>query len=178
MSTTQIEFERCIENLGRGLRAYFRFRCREDFEDLAQETLRRIAESSRKETPRDFEAYAFGIARHVFSEYVRAAGRERRLVEGLRVLQKPYHAEDTELKHRCLDRCINALPARERELLELYYFRLGGGQKPGIRKTLAVSLSMSPNALRLAIHRIKDRLAGCVSSYCEDSDNQRGGPSS
>lgn len=173
MSTTQIDFERCIESLGRGLRAYFRYRCHENFEDLAQETLRRIAESTKKQTPADFEAFAFAVARHVYSEYVRNAERERRLVKGLLVLPPPCRDEQTELKHRCLDRCINALPARERELLELYYLHLDGGRKSGIRKTLAVSLAKSPNALRLAIHRIKDRLAGCVSLCCEDPDKYK-----
>ena len=172
---TQLEFAQSIESLGQQLRRYFRYHCPEYFEDLAQETLLRVTASleSKKETPADFEAFAVGIARNVYSEYVRKAVRERRLVKGLEVFPPPYWDTQSELKHHCLDRCIDALPAKDRELLERYYFMVNGKQKPVTRESLAMSHSMSLNALRLTIHRIKDRLAGCVSSCCKDSDNER-----
>ena len=172
---TQLEFAQSIESLGQQLRRYFKYHCPEYFEDLAQETLLRVTESleTKKETPADFEAFAVGIARNVYSEYVRKAVRERRLAKELEVFPPPYWDKQSELKQRCLDRCIHALPSKDRELLERYYFMVKGSQKPVTRKSLALSHSMSLSALRLTIHRIKNRLADCVSSCCEESDNER-----
>jgi DNA-directed RNA polymerase specialized sigma24 family protein len=155
--------ERYLE-MRRRLVAYFaRKRCIAA-EDLADETLNRVArrleeEGSIADAPP--ARYCYIVARFVFLESLRNPSTAHQTS-----LEHPIAQPDTEAAGApaldCLDQCLGELPARDRELILEYY---GGepGQKAEQRRRLASRLGLSGNALTIRASRIRDRLEACVS---------------
>ena len=88
----------------------------------------------------------------------RRAGRSR--------LPAPPTVEDDEKEHACLDRCLGELAPPERRLL-LGYHQGDKSAKIRRRSELASEHGLSPNALRLKIHRLTGRLRECVTECLE-----------
>jgi DNA-directed RNA polymerase specialized sigma24 family protein len=66
-----------------------------------------------------------------------------------------------ELMHECLDRCMNEFDSKSRKLL-LEYYGQEQQAKINFRKTLAKSMGIAANALRLRIHRLRGALETCM----------------
>jgi RNA polymerase sigma factor (sigma-70 family) len=63
--------------------------------------------------------------------------------------------------HDCLEKCLQELSLRERTLI-LEYYRENKQAKIDLRKLLAEKMNMPIGRLRVQIHRITEKLRGCV----------------
>jgi sulfur carrier protein len=126
--------------------------------DLADQTLDRVArklEEGAVIADGSLGAYVRGVARMVFHE---AARRQRDLPhEGDRPAPPP--ADESEAALACLDRCLDSLAGGDRDLV-LRYYDIGTAAE--VRRRLAGELGISPIALRVRTHRLRERLEECV----------------
>jgi DNA-directed RNA polymerase specialized sigma24 family protein len=128
-------------------------------DELADATLDRLArklEEGAVIADGSLGAYARGVARMIFYE----AGREPR---GPAPEPEP-RSEDAEASLSCLDRCLEGLQPAERRLVLRYY---EDGHKAELRRRLAAEAGVSATALRIRVHRLRERLEGCVTSCLE-----------
>jgi DNA-directed RNA polymerase specialized sigma24 family protein len=128
-------------------------------EQLADDTLDRVARKLQEgaQIPLgSLGAYVRGVARLVFYESTR---------EPLAPLngREPEPAPPSELSAAadCLDRCLAAWGAADRDLLLRYY---DAGKASDIRKQIADELGISATALRIRTHRLRTRLERCVAA--------------
>jgi DNA-directed RNA polymerase specialized sigma24 family protein len=136
-------------------------------DDLADETLNRIArrleeETIESETP---AKYCYIVARFVFMEHLRAASKASSLTAELEVRRasRP-SAEDADQKEKmldCLEGCTAKLELKHREIIRRYYI---GKERLKIenRQALAKELGITMNALSIRACRIRDKLEACV----------------
>jgi DNA-directed RNA polymerase specialized sigma24 family protein len=162
---TDSEGEKYLE-MRRRLLAYFDRKNCAGPDDLADETLNRVARRLEEEGKIETETpakYCYIVARFVFLESLRAHSRE----ESLRSkIPREAHEDQNERETRervldCLDKCTGKLDAPQRELILSYYV---GREKVKIenRRILAKGLGISMNALSIRACRIRDKLEGCV----------------
>lgn len=112
----------------------------------------------------NLNAYAHGVARLVFSEWLRAYQKEREAFGSapfVEVQEEPEASLDMEAQSACLDRCLRALPEETRALI-LGYYEEEKGRKIERRKHLAARLGIPLNALRIRAHRIRGGLEACM----------------
>ena len=152
--------------------AYFDRKNRQNSDELADETLNRVARrleetaTTAAEMPAKF---CYITARFVFMESLRGAAES--CVSLDEVLRQPPNdqpatVDDDEKKIQekmleCLDRCIGKLEAVSRRIIVGYYF---GEERIKIenRRALAETLHISTNALTIRACRIRDNLEICV----------------
>jgi DNA-directed RNA polymerase specialized sigma24 family protein len=158
----------------RRLRDYFaRKNCR-TADDLADETLTRVARRLEEEgialteTP---ARYCYIVARFVFLEHFRDAKSHQIVahVPGNIPLQPPAWsvgdaieaADAREKRLASLDTCLQGLDPLNRRIITRYYI---GSERAKIdnRRELAASLGLSLNALTIRASRIRKRLEACV----------------
>jgi RNA polymerase sigma factor (sigma-70 family) len=161
---------RCEEVL-RKLVVFFASRRSLNAEDLAMETVLRVAAKCRSvdvDGYNDRVGYFYGVARNVLHESHRSALRESSALESLKreLIRHPVPDEaawqQTEAVHRCLERCMARLPERARKLIVGYH----GGEKDrqaAAHRTLADEFGKSVNALRIEVYRVRRALLHCVS---------------
>jgi DNA-directed RNA polymerase specialized sigma24 family protein len=140
-------------------------------DDLADETLDRVARRMGDGlAPRDVAHYAAGVARLVALEAARGAQRFEHYSSGL--IRPPPPDDDApqqEDRRACLDRCLGELPSDARTLL----LRYQEGQRSGRisqRRALAEGLGIPINALRIRVHRLRQRVEACL-ARCADGDS-------
>ena len=122
-------------------------------DSLADETLNRLARKVLQgvEIP-NFDRFAFGIARLVMQEEIRAS-RDRQ--KAIREMQAARTNPSDWATLDALQKCLDALPADRRELVEKYYSE--------DRAALARRQGISLNALRNRVMRIREDLFRCLS---------------
>jgi DNA-directed RNA polymerase specialized sigma24 family protein len=151
---------------GRLLR-FFRARGGQWPDELADETLDRVGRRlSEGQSIADVDRYVLGVARHVLLETWRHERRhptEDDFEGAVARVAAPARetAEETEAGLRCLARCLDALPAEERELLFRYYTGEGRALVEA-RQVLAAELGLAQGALRIRLHRIRLRMEQAV----------------
>lgn len=153
------------ETIRRGLIEVFRCRGCWEPEDLADETINRVARKVKdldKIYSGDPARYFFGVAKNLLREYYRRASRREAPVI------PPAQPDDLEERHRCLDECMDNLRADHRSLI-LEYFSLEKQQRIDNRKELGRGLNTTPHALRVRVYRIKEGLADCVKRCIEQN---------
>jgi hypothetical protein len=97
--------------------------------------------------------YFYGVAKMIYLEYVRS--KPAPLPDSL-----PQSGKDSELMHECLEQCIDKLSPTNRELILAYY---GQGQaNEAERGKMAARMGLELNALWVRVHRIREKLRGCV----------------
>jgi len=134
------------------------FTCRgcPEAEDLADETINRVT-SKLYQVADDYQGdpalFFYAVAKKIFQEY----GRRRRQV----AQPLPPAAEGVEQEFACLEECMKALPAEQRDLV-LQYYREDKRAKIDNRRQLAERLGIAINALRIRAHRIRATLQQCV----------------
>ncbi len=160
-----------FQDIERKLVYFFAGRGCSDADDLAMETMLRVAGRCAGLSGTAFTdciAYFYGVARNVDHERLREAQREmtnRAAVANDPTLLHPAAppgVTDDDNDHRCLDQCMATLPGEARRLILSYY----GGETAAIagHRELARQLGKSANALRIEIHRIKRTLRRCVTA--------------
>lgn len=150
------------------LLAYFDRRNCLNADDLADETLNRVArrldeEGGNIETEAPAK-YCYIMARFVFMEYLRANETEFAALADMGRQANAMSPEDRDRKEKmleCLDRCAAKLEVTQRELIFGYYV---GEQRLKIenRRSQAQTLGISVNALSIRACRIRDKLESCV----------------
>jgi DNA-directed RNA polymerase specialized sigma24 family protein len=156
----------------RRLLAYFERRNCSMPDDLADQTLNRVARRLEEEgTIDDVPAkYCYIVARFVFMERLREARKDHALVEKIRRYPagQPHSEaaadEETAAQEQmlnCLERCTGKLEPQNREIIIRYYT---GNERVKIenRRALAASLGISVNAVSIRACRIRDKLEECV----------------
>jgi DNA-directed RNA polymerase specialized sigma24 family protein len=140
------------EALRRKLIDLFAWERSENPEDLADETLnrlaRRILEGVAIPNP---DRYAFGISRLVLMEEARLRRNREGSLRDLRQFSQPAAEAETIV---WLRQCLETLPGSSRDLIERYYSE--------DREFLARSKGLSLNALRNRVMRIREQLYECV----------------
>jgi DNA-directed RNA polymerase specialized sigma24 family protein len=132
--------------------------------ELADRALDRVAmklEEGAVVPASSLPAYIRSVARLLFYESLREAEREERAQR-----EAPQPAEGDPSAERtleALDGCLDSLAAAERDLI-LDYYGGDGGSNSSARRSLAVKLDLSPTALRIRAHRLRERLETCVES--------------
>ena len=156
----------------RRLSAYFdRKNCHAP-DDLADETLNRIArrleeESSLVEGPP--ARYCYIVAKFVFLEFTREAKRGAAHVDAFaRTVDHARGApavddERREILLANLDACLERLPPADRDLI-LDYYRPADESVAARRQALAKRLGLTTNALAIRACRIRTTLERCVRS--------------
>ena len=138
-----------------------------DAEDLALETVLRVARKCREIAGTEYEdrtGYFYGVARNVLHEWQRDSRRDLTRRESLKQdIAVPAQQSWTEKEavHACLDKCVTELPQETRHLIQTYY-SLEKAAKIDSHRKLAEGLGKSVNALRIEVHRIRKTLRACV----------------
>src|SRR5689334_16004284 len=154
---------------------YFDRRNRLTPEDLADETLNRIArtlEESGSIGIRPPARYCYVVARFVLLEDLRRKEHTHVRLDEPRSLEpvarfgsRPDEPADEHLVRErrldCLERCLQKLKPDQRELIVEYY-RDAARERIDRRRALATKLGISMNALAVRACRIRDTLEACV----------------
>jgi DNA-directed RNA polymerase specialized sigma24 family protein len=141
----------------------FDWRGCEDPEDLADETINRVARRLAEGVQlgvSDPYSYCCGVAHLVFKEVCRNRDRERRRMEAepavpLAVFPEPEEDE----RYDALRGCLGRLPPNPRSLLLRYY---EGEDRIRGRRRLAEELGIPLNALRIRVHRVRRAVEDCL----------------
>ena len=170
------------ENVRRKLIKFFEWRGCPFPEDDADETVTRVAvkiDQGLDIRASDPYVYFHSVAQYVLKERWKEPGRDAIPFDSLLPSQHP--AEDPvesmqeqetrqqqERRLECLNRCMEDLPPKGRELIGRYYDGEGGAKIEN-RKQLAQRLNIPMNALRIRAHRMRERLESCVTSCLEQA---------
>jgi DNA-directed RNA polymerase specialized sigma24 family protein len=163
----------------RRLVAYFDRKNCVSADDLADETLNRVARRLEEEGAYAGEAparYCYITARFVFLEYLRSDRRSEKSFEELPSADVDakaglFPADSTGTSKEglldCLEECMAKLAPNDRGLIIDYY---RGEQRAKIerRRSLAESLRLSLNALSIRACRIRNKLELCVRECSHD----------
>jgi len=172
---TNSEGQKYLE-MRRRLVAYFDRKNCATPDDLADETLDRVARRLEEENISTAEApakYCYIMARFVFMEHLRLSRQEGNLASDLErnsteamsdFSQAPDEKND---RLSCMEECINQLQPADREIMLGYYVGKGR-EKIESRRSLAQRLSITSNALSIRACRIRDRLENCVRDCCRE----------
>lgn len=159
----------------RALFTFFALRGATDPDDLADETINRVARRLSEGvqiTTENPSGFFYAVARNVWRESLGKSGVLISLPEDESALPvtgaTPHdlmmdaraHIE-SEVRRECLDRCLGRLDSEERELI-ISYYRFRGGAKIENRRALAARLGISNNTLRQKVARLKLKLSECV----------------
>lgn len=133
-------------------------------EDLADETINRVARRLAEGVElrsNDPYGYFCGVAHLVYKEVMRRAAREHRALESGDWPPPSSLTDDEPSDQRldCLRRCLQELPADQRDLVLRYH---QGENNIRNRQALADQLRIPMNALRIRIHRVRRKLETCV----------------
>lgn len=126
-------------------------------EDLADDTINRVARKVPEIAPSyvgDPALYFLGVAHNVCLEYFRKRPEPD-------PPPLPDNPERKEHLDDCLDRCMQRLTSKNRQLI-LEYYREEKPSKIDHRKELAQRLGIALNALRIQACRIRASLQECV----------------
>lgn len=173
------------EDLRQMLITFFEFRNSLQPEEQADETINRVARrmsEGQQISASSIETYAYAVARNIWRECIAEPHRVVTSLDesppGVQSHQsarelKIQAAERDELERRldCLERCIQTLPPRQRELITNYY---QGEREVKIknRKELAEALGIPLNALRIRVSRLRDQIEECVNRCLEQSSGE------
>lgn len=150
------------EEIRRRLVRLFEWRGCASPEDLADETINRVARRMAEGVElRSADPYGYfcGVAHLVYKEVLRRSARERTALESGDWLPEPAEepAEDERLD--ALRQCLGQLSPEQRRLVLLYH---QGENNIRGRKSLSEDLGIPMNALRIRVHRLRRKLEDCV----------------
>jgi RNA polymerase sigma factor (sigma-70 family) len=151
------------EDIRRRLIKFFTCRGCREAEDLADETINRVARRLAEiaETYRgDPAPYFYGVAQKVYLEYLRRRPAPKSPPPA------PPAPEEEEPEYECLERCMQRLPEESRDLV-LQYYQEEKGVRIDHRRRLADRLGIALNALRIRVYRIRAGLQECVRDCLE-----------
>lgn len=135
-------------------------------EELADKTIDRVAGKVKDIAGTyvgDPALYFYGVARMIYLEHVRSRPA---ILPAL-----PSQSEkESERSYACLQRCIDKLSPANRELILAYYGEEQSGEEG--RRRLAARMGLELNALWVRVHRIREKLRGCVTECLKNKEAQ------
>jgi RNA polymerase sigma factor (sigma-70 family) len=141
------------------------FQCRDIVraEDCADEAINRvILKLETGHQIRDLVTYIFGVARLIMLETRRSEARHQEIGDEHMVSPGPSDEDDELQSHMdCLRRCLQSLPAEDRDLITQYY-KEQKRAKINLRQELAQRFGIDLNALRVRAYRLRNLLQKCV----------------
>ena len=136
-------------------------------EELADETIDRVARrvvDIRDAYVGDKATYFLGVMNNVHHEFLKRP-----------MLPRPVeHGDDAELKertHACLERCLDKLTDKSRQMIERYYAE-DRQAKIDLRKRIAEEFGISLGTLRLRALRIRQKLQACIEQCLQGETGQ------
>jgi DNA-directed RNA polymerase specialized sigma24 family protein len=152
------------ERLRKRLITYFRLHVPAQADDLADLTLDRLARRILDGIfIQNVYLYALGIARLVVHEaQARLAREQTNLAQAVLLEHGPDTEEETETVLAALQSCLERIGRSGAELILQYYAGGEGSARIEKRRTLAVQLGLSLNALRNRALRLRDLLERCT----------------
>lgn len=152
------------QGLHQRLAQRFAWRGGADPEALADATFDRVADKlAAGEEIADVVGFVLGVARFVGLEAARHERTEAAALERERrsPAPDPAGAREHERMTAALDGCLDGLPQDDRSLMLDYH--AGQGQaRIDRRRQLAEARALGLNALRIRVHRLRERLRACV----------------
>ena len=153
------------EQMRRKLVRFFEWRGLGAAEELADETINRVARRiDEGQAIENLQSYFYGVARMVYMEALR--DREHAPVaieEALQDLRDEITEIEPDPRVVCFDRCLDSLPPQNRDLIVNYY-QEERRAKIELRQDLADRLEIPINALRIRAHRIRVNLEKCITT--------------
>jgi DNA-directed RNA polymerase specialized sigma24 family protein len=153
------------EELRRQLIKFFEWRGALFQEELADETLNRLARKidEGEKIEKNVVAFSLGIARFVLLETLKRPDNKRVELKELDTIASPpeRREEDDDLWLVCLRECLRGVSNENRELI-IEYYQDEGRARINDRKMLADNLGISLNALFTRAKRTRDKLEECV----------------
>lgn len=152
------------ERIRRKLVNFFQWRRCLHADEYADRTIDRVAHRLSEAVilnPENPYLYFHGVALNLLSEYWRAAGPVTELVEAPAKPPEPA-LPDADRKLECLNRCLEKLTPGNRDLLVAYHNPEKDVPNIQNRKSLADTMNVPLNALRIRVFRIRDGLRNCV----------------
>lgn len=163
-------------DLHRRLVKFFEWQGLREPEEHADEALDRLLRKIAGGEPvANVDGYALAIARCVSLEARKRSEREAeilRLVPQVETEEPRLGDDDAERQQECFERCLATLSATNREII-LRYYTGERREKIEARRTLAQSLGIDLNALRVRAHRIRSQLETCVAQRLFDDERGR-----
>ncbi|HEX8564466.1 MAG TPA: hypothetical protein VF648_02270 [Pyrinomonadaceae bacterium] len=161
--TLHLQLVKFFENQDRG-------RWQADHIKLAEETLDRVAKKFEEDVviEKSFQSYVLGVARYVWLEYIRVNPFPSS--DPMPDIEAPKSESefDPDLRLACLRSCLAEIPKDEDERkLILDYYRSDGEKLKERRKSLAVSLGINTNALKVRMTRLREKLKNCIGKCLE-----------
>lgn len=153
------------ENIRRKLiRIFIYHRCA-DVEDLADITIERVI----KKFPEIVESYVgdpalyfYGVARNIVMERCKP-----KLPPVVPLVPPDDSQEEKERKYECLEKCLNELTHKIRQMV-LDYYTGDKTVKIERRKEMAARLGINKSALAIRMHRVRKQLYKCVMKCLEE----------
>jgi DNA-directed RNA polymerase specialized sigma24 family protein len=155
------------EQIRSGLIKVFLCRGAVDPEELADETINRVARKVQEIAESyvgDPALYFYGVAKMVYLEY----SRRKPIAPQA---PPPNAEEEADLRYERLEQCMQKLSAKNRDLI-LAYYEHESGSKTDCRKELADRMGITANALWIRAHRIKKDLQKCVNQRLRSDRRQ------
>jgi RNA polymerase sigma factor (sigma-70 family) len=128
-------------------------------DELADETINRVIVKVGSEPIENKMGYCYGVAKNVFLESLRKKRPQVDIEEVTVVATEP--AEESQISHECLDKCLAKLPSDSRALL-LDYFSEARRRKIELHRRISQTLQKSQTAVRMQVMRTKQKLKICV----------------
>ncbi|HEX7184087.1 MAG TPA: hypothetical protein VF756_19815 [Thermoanaerobaculia bacterium] len=153
------------EMIRRKLMRLFEWRGCETPEDLADETINRVARRMAEGVElRSTDPYGYfcGVAHLVYKEMLRRSARERSMLEAGDWTPPAEEEPSSDRRLECLRHCLGQLSDDQRRLVLVYHQEDNHIQS---RKMLSQELDIPMNALRIRVHRLRRRLEECVEEY-------------
>jgi DNA-directed RNA polymerase specialized sigma24 family protein len=150
------------ETIRRRLVRLFEWRGFGNADDLADETINRVARKIQEGTEvRSADPYGYfcGVAHLLSKEVARRASRERAALEREDWQPIPADEPDADERLACLRHCLQQLPEEQRALVLRYHQESDHIRS---RQMLSQQLGIPMNALRIRVHRIRRKLEDCV----------------
>lgn len=158
---------RKYEHIRQSLIKIFVWRGCAEAEDLADETINRVA----RKVPTiastykgDRTLYFYGVGRRVLLEYQKRQPLRQTPQKPTVESAAPDEGEaaaERERRHECMEQCLQELSESNRELISDYY-RRDLQAKVDSRKELARRLGVSAGTLRVRAHRLRAGLLDCI----------------
>lgn len=159
------------EEIRRGLIRFFRIRGCAGQEDLADETINRVARRIEEFTPDEsFELikFCYGFARNIYLEYI-AQRRELEFNPDLDYLE-PERFADVEEKnehYKCLEHCLGKIPEDKRQIV-IRYYSADKIDKIKLRQKMAEELNLTTRNLHTKVYRMRDKLKKCIKNCLDE----------
>lgn len=154
-----------LDEIRTRLEKIFTMRGSSDPQEMADETIYRgIIKFSKDKISQTIEPihYFMRLAYNVHMEALKARGK---------TYDAPLPDQDSsydELRLDCLEKCLQELSSKERELIRAYYESgKRGSERIAERKELAARLEISVNALSVKVSKIRKNLKECVTNCIE-----------